>query len=167
MTKLELYGILRILDKEVQMEIKNEISKQIWSDRYQLGDESIDDNIRRVARKVATNEDEQREFEAIMSEGLFFPAGRTMCNAGRSEKLTFNNCFTIGSIPDSMEGIFESVKIGALTQKAGGGTGYDFSNVRPSGSRTSNDAIASGVVSFIEPFDAQTKTVLQGGRRGK
>ena len=65
-----------------------------------------------------------------------------------------------------MEGIFEYVKKGAITQKAGGGTGYNFSLLRPNGTPTSNDAVASGVVSFMDAFDSQTHTVLQGNRRG-
>ena len=64
-----------------------------------------------------------------------------------------------------MGGIFEHVKYGALTQKAGGGTGYNYSLLRPNGTPTSNDSIASGVVSFMNAFDSQTHTVLQGGRR--
>lgn len=47
------------------------------------------------------------------------------------------------------------------------GIGYDFSQVRPVGSPTSNDAIASGPISFMKVFDAQTACVMQGGRRGR
>ena len=46
------------------------------------------------------------------------------------------------------------------------GTGYNFSLLRPNGTPTSNDAVASGVVSFMNAFDSQTHTVLQGSRRG-
>jgi ribonucleoside-diphosphate reductase alpha chain len=45
-------------------------------------------------------------------------------------------------------------------------TGYDFSMIRPSGATTSNDAVASGVVSFMQVFDTQTATILSGNRRG-
>lgn len=101
-----------------------------------------------------------------MDGGHFFPAGRTMCNAGIGDVLTLNNCFNLNSVPDSMDGIFETVKTGALTQKAGGGTGYDFSSLRPEGSPTHNDAVASGPVSFMEVFNSATNTILQGQRRG-
>lgn len=77
-----------------------------------------------------------------------------------------HNCFTLNFVPDSMNGIFETIKKGALVHKAGGGTGYNFSLIRPNGTPTSNDAIASGVVSFMNVFDSQTKTVNQGSRRG-
>lgn len=89
-----------------------------------------------------------------------------MSNAGIGETLTLNNCYVCGSVPDSMDGIFDMVHLGAVTQKAGGGTGYDFSSLRPNGSPTHNDAVASGPVSFMEVFNAGTGTVLQGSRRG-
>ena len=146
--------------------ITNKVSKQIWEDRYKKGNETFEDNLKRVAKYIASNDEEYKEFYRIMNEGLFFPAGRTMSNAGIGQNLTLNNCFTLNLVPDNMSGIYEYVKYGAVTQKAGGGTGYNFSLLRPNGTPTSNDAVASGVVSFINAFDAQTHTVLQGGRRG-
>ena len=89
-----------------------------------------------------------------------------MSNSGIGTNLTLNNCFVCYQVPDDLDGIFECVKLGAKTHKAGGGIGYDFSLIRPAGSKTSNDAIASGPVSFMEVFDTQTSTILQGNRRG-
>lgn len=146
--------------------ITNPVLKKIWEDRYQKNDETLDDNYRRVAKYIAFNSDEEQEFYNVMANGFFFPAGRTMSNAGIGKNLTLNNCFVYPIIEDSMDGIFEAVKSGALTHKAGGGIGYEFSLLRPNGSITSNDAIASGVVSFMDVFNAQTATVMQGSRRG-
>lgn len=149
------------------IEIKNPVLKKIWEDRYQKNGETLEGNFRRVAKFIAQNKDEEKEFFKVMSEGLFFPAGRTMSNAGIGSKLGLNNCFVYPVIQDDMEKIFEAVKAGALTHKSGGGIGYEFSLIRPSGSPTSNDAIASGVVSFMDVFNAQTATVMQGSRRGE
>lgn len=77
-----------------------------------------------------------------------------------------HNCFVAPQIPDDLKSIFDTVKLGAVTHKAGGGIGYDFSLLRPEGTTTSNDAIASGPVSFMEVFNTQTSTILQGNRRG-
>ena len=77
-----------------------------------------------------------------------------------------HNCYVAPQIPDDLSSIFDSVKLGAITHKAGGGIGYDFSKIRPAGQPTSNDAIASGPVSFMEVFNTQTSTILQGNRRG-
>ena len=147
------------------MEIKNLVSKQIWEKKKKKNGETIEEGLKRVAGYLSTNEEEYEDFYNVMNDRLFFPAGRTMSNSGIGKILTLNNCTTLNFIPDNMEGIFEYVKYGALTQKAGSGTGYNFSLLRPNGSPTSNDAVASGVVSFMNAFDAQTHTVLQGSRR--
>lgn len=126
----------------------------------------MEDNYHRVAKYIATNENEEKDFYKVISNGLFLPAGRTMSNSGIGTNLTLNNCFVCYQVPDDLDGIFECVKLGAKTHKAGGGIGYDFSLIRPTGSKTSNDAIASGPVSFMEVFDTQTSTILQGNRRG-
>ena len=152
----------------------NEVYESIWKDRYQKNGESYDNQLWRVADFIATAESSVEEvrdkwadkFFSIMKEGYFFPAGRTMSNAGIGEKLTLNNCFVAPIVGNSMEQIFDAVKLGAMTHKAGGGIGYAFSNLAPNGYKTRNDAIASGPVSFMDVFNAQTATVQQGSRRG-
>ena len=146
--------------------INNLISKEIWNDRYRKHDETFEEQLKRVADYIGSTDKEKQDFYDVMMDGLFYPAGRTMSNSGIGKSLTLNNCFSLNFVPDSMEGIFNFVKYGAITQKAGGGTGYNFSLLRPNGTPTSNEAIASGVVSFMNAFDAQTHTVLQGSRRG-
>lgn len=147
-------------------EISNPVLKKIWEDRYQKNGETLEENYRRVAKYLARNDEEEEEFYHVISEGLFLPAGRTMSNAGIGENLTLNNCFTAPQVQDDLQSIFDTVKLGAVTHKAGGGIGYDFSLLRPAGTPTSNDAIASGPVSFMEVFNTQTSTILQGNRRG-
>lgn len=150
----------------------NEVYESIWKDRYQKDGESYDNQLWRVADFVASAEGDwnapkwAEKFFGIMKEGYFFPAGRTMSNAGIGEKLTLNNCFVAPIVGNSMEQIFDAVKLGAMTHKAGGGIGYAFSNLAPNGYKTRNDAIASGPVSFMDVFNAQTATVQQGSRRG-
>lgn len=152
----------------------NEVYESIWKDRYQKNGESYNDQLWRVADFIATAESSIEEirnkwaekFFSIMDAGYFFPAGRTMSNAGIGEKLTLNNCFVAPIVGNSMEQIFDAVKLGAMTHKAGGGIGYAFSNLAPNGYKTRNDAIASGPVSFMDVFNAQTATVQQGSRRG-
>ena len=147
-------------------EIHNPVLKGIWEDRYQKNGETLEENYRRVAKYIAQDSKEEEDFYHVISEGLFLPAGRTMSNCGIGENLTLNNCFTAPQIPDDLKKIFDTVKLGAITHKAGGGIGYDFSLLRPEGTPTSNDAIASGPVSFMEVFNTQTSTILQGNRRG-
>ena len=103
----------------------NEVYESIWKDRYQKDGESYDEQLWRVAEFIARAEDDKLymwadKFYSIMKEGYFFPAGRTMSNAGVGEKLTLNNCFVAPIIGNSMEQIFDAVKLGAMTHKAGG-----------------------------------------------
>lgn len=144
----------------------NEIFENIWKDRYRKNNESVDDNFKRVAAYISQTEEDEAEFLQVMRNGYFFPAGRTMSNAGIGRDLGLNNCFTAPPIQDDLGKIFDAVKLGATTHQRGGGIGYDFSYLRPAGTPTSNDAIASGPVSFMDVFNAQTATILQGSRRG-
>jgi ribonucleoside-diphosphate reductase alpha chain len=148
------------------MLINNPVSYKIWEDRYKKGDETLTENLLRVANYCSTSDEEYEEFYKVMNNTYFLPAGRTMSNAGIGTNLTLNNCFNSNFVGDSIEEIFDKVKLGALTHKRGGGIGYEFSQIRPKGSSTSNDAIASGVISFMDVFNTQTSTILQGGRRG-
>lgn len=144
----------------------NEVLENIWAERYRKNDETYEENLRRVAKFCAKTPQEEEDFYNLMLEGKFFPGGRTMSNSGIGTRLTLNNCFTSPQIGDSMDSIFDTVKLGAITHQRGGGIGYDFSLLRPAGTPTSNDAIASGPVSFANVFNAQTSTIIQGGRRG-
>lgn len=144
----------------------NEVLENIWKDRYRKNDETFEENLRRVAKYCSTNKDEEDSFYDVMNKRYFFPAGRTMSNSGIGKDLTLNNCFVAPQIKDDLTDIFSKVALGARTHQKGGGIGYDFSQLRPSGTPTSNDAIASGAVSFMDVFNAQTATILQGNRRG-
>lgn len=144
----------------------NPVFEEIWKDRYCKNGETYEHNLLRVAEYCSNTEEEKDAFYDIMKRGEFFPGGRTMSNAGIGEKLTLNNCFVAPAVQDSMDDIFAKVALGARTHQRGGGIGYDFSDLRPAGEMTSNDAVASGPVSFMDVFNAQTATILQGNRRG-
>jgi ribonucleoside-diphosphate reductase alpha chain len=74
----------------------------------------------------------------------------------------------MGTIEDSIPGIFQALQEGAITMQQGGGIGYDFSTLRPRGMRAKGaGSIASGPVSFMRVWDAMCGTVLStGARRG-
>ena len=148
------------------MEFVNEIVENIWKDRYRKNNETLEGNFRRVAKFCAKEKADENDFFDVMNNGLFYPAGRTMSNSGVGTKLTLNNCFVAPQIGDSYDEIFDRVRLGAVTHQRGGGIGYDFSQLRPKGSPTSNNAVASGPVSFMDVFNAQTETTIQGQRRG-
>jgi ribonucleoside-diphosphate reductase alpha chain len=61
----------------------------------------------------------------------------------------------MGTMEDSIPGIFRPLQEGAVTMHQGGGVGYDFSALRPRGARAKGaGSIASGPVSFMQIWDA-------------
>jgi ribonucleoside-diphosphate reductase alpha chain len=153
------------------------IAEAIWDMKYRLKtaeglplDESVEDTWRRIARALASVEVAPSEWEGPFYEALedfrYLPAGRIVAGAGTGRSVTLFNCFVMGTIPDSMGGIFESLKEAALTMQQGGGIGYDFSTIRPRGAPVSGVAAdASGPLSFMDVWDAMCRTIMSAGSR--
>ena len=153
------------------------IAEQIWDMKYRLKeadgtpiDATIEDTWRRIARALAAVEAEPEAWEprfyAALEDFRFLPAGRIVAGAGTGRAVTLFNCFVMGTIPDSMEGIFQGLKEAALTMQQGGGIGYDFSTIRPRGAPVSGVAAdASGPLSFMDVWDAMCRTIMSAGSR--
>jgi ribonucleotide reductase alpha subunit len=105
-------------------------------------------------------------FYDMLARRDFMPNTPCLVNAGRPLSM-LSACFVL-PVPDSIEGIFYNLKAMALVQKAGGGTGFAFSELRANGSLVeSTGKDASGPVSFMKVFNAATDSIKQGGvRRG-
>jgi ribonucleoside-diphosphate reductase alpha chain len=150
------------------------ISRLVWETKYRWADEAnISDTWRRVARAVASVETADRElwagrFRELLDGFRFLPGGRIIAGAGTDRHVTLFNCFVMGEIEDTLEGIFDGLKQGAMTMQRGGGVGYDFSTLRPQGTPAlTSGSIASGPVSFMRIWDAMCATMLStGARRG-
>ncbi len=153
------------------------IAEQIWDMKYRFKDAdgtpvdgSVEDTWRRIARDLASVEAEpavwEDKFYAALEDFKYLPAGRIIAGAGTARSVTLFNCFVMGTIPDSMGGIFEMLKEAALTMQQGGGIGYDFSTIRPKGADVKGVAAdASGPLSFMDVWDAMCRTIMSAGSR--
>lgn len=160
--------------------IMSDNGKMVLEKRYLFKDgegkliETPKDMFFRVARFIAKAElvfDKNAEIELLtkefylaMSRFDFVPNSPTLMNSDR--KLgQLSACFVL-PVADSMEDIFDAVKYTALIHKSGGGTGFSFSRLRPSGDKVSSTSgVSSGPITFMKAFNEATETVKQGGTR--
>ena len=157
----------------------SDISHQVWDMKYRLKapdgtpiDRDMVDSWARVALALAQAEAPEKrvasahDFARALAGHKFLPAGRILAGAGTGRNVTLFNCFVMGTIEDSMDGIFRALREAALTLQQGGGIGYDFSTLRPKGASVAGvGADASGPVSFMDVWDAMCRTIMSAGSR--
>lgn len=155
-----------------------DISDYIWRKKYRyvdddvVWDKDIEASWHRVAKALASTELDastwEQQFYDLLNDFKFLPGGRILANAGTERQATLLNCYVMGTIDDSIDGIFNELKEGAITMQQGGGVGYDFSTLRPSGTDAITVGnIASGPVSFMRIWDSMCVTIQStGARRG-
>lgn len=153
------------------------IAEQIWDMKYRFKDaegtpvdETVEDTWTRIATSLAAVEKDPTAWEGkfydALSDFKYLPAGRITAGAGTARSVTLFNCFVMGTVPDSMGGIFDMLKEAALTMQQGGGIGYDFSTIRPKGADVKGVAAdASGPLSFMDVWDAMCRTIMSAGSR--
>jgi ribonucleoside-diphosphate reductase alpha chain len=163
---------------EEEMGFEVALAEEIWAAKYRYvpregaPDDDFTATAARVARAVAEAEPPQarEEWRARFFDSIrdfrFIPAGRIIAGAGTGRSVTLFNCFVMGTIPDSLDGIFEHLREAALTMQQGGGVGMDFSTIRPNGSPVLGvGAEASGPLSFMDCWNSMCRTVHSAGQR--
>ena len=134
--------------------------------KYQQQGETFRDVCNRVAGAISDDSGHFHDFRDVLLNQWGVLGGRGMAALGSTKRVTAFNCYVSGTIEDSLEGILEKHREGALTLRMGGGIGYDFSTIRPRGDKVrSLDSSASGPVSYISMYDAMGQTISSSGER--
>ena len=139
------------------------------------GEDAITNAIIRVSKSIATAENTialQQKYENIffnlIASKRFIPNSPTWTGANTALG-QLSACFVLPIIDDigkERSGVFDTLKDAVLIHQAGGGTGFNFSNIRPQ-----NDYVgeipncASGPVKFLKSYDASLGNIIQGGMR--
>jgi len=164
-------------------------TRYLEKDNNRIVTENVLDLFTRVAVNIAEADlkyNKEKDIRPVAEEFLeslvykeFMPNTPTLCNAGRTLG-QLSACFVLpiedymatDDIGDDSEkqgsGIFDTLRFMSMIHKSGGGTGFNFSHLRPKTDRIATTfGSSSGPVSFMVVFDSATNGVNQGGfRRG-
>lgn len=146
------------------------LNRYFWKDENGDPIEGWDDMCMRVATAVASAEEDSSDrtlyneaFHSMMVNGDFLPNSPVLMNFGLPNALG-SACFVL-PIDDDMDSIFDTLKNTAKIHKDGGGTGFNFSRLRPVGAKVKAHGKSSGVVSFMSIYNAAGMVIEQGGKR--
>ncbi|MDR0203414.1 MAG: ribonucleoside-diphosphate reductase subunit alpha [Delftia acidovorans] len=122
----------------------------------------------RVAMGLALNEQDRNaraiEFYELLSSFDFMSSTPTLFNSG-TLRSQLSSCY-LTTVPDDLDGIYESIKENALLSKFAGGLGNDWTRVRALGSRIKGtNGESQGVVPFLKVVNDTAVAVNQGGKR--
>lgn len=157
--------------KDFTTKFKNDFSKEIYEQTYKFGDEDIDKTLYRVAKDLASIEEDPEKwtynFLDLLTDFKFVPGGRITSNAGTSLKGTsMINCFVdgfLGEDQDSMESILDALRRQALILKSEGGYGFCADVMRPRGSYINGIGNESpGAVKMLDMWDTQSSVITEG-----
>lgn len=136
---------------------------------YLLEGETPRDMYLRLAGAAAerlNRPDLKSRFFDLMWNNWLCPASPVCSNFGTNRGMVIS-CFG-SSIPDSVDGIFQSMHETAMLSKHGGGLGHYWGDVRGRGAVIGNEnGHSEGIVPWLKVEDAVISSVAQGGvRRG-
>ncbi len=139
--------------------------EKLLKERYCVdGEKDWADICERVSRFIGNDDHQAQKFCEMLLNKDFICNSPTLMNAGTNNPM-LSACFYL-DVEDSIDSIFDANKNAAKIFQRGGGVGFNFSKIRPAGSKVGKrNGVASGVVSFMHVFDTMTEVVKQGGSR--
>ena len=151
----------------------DEVAELVYKSKYLQEGETFEEGMIRIANALKDNQEHFKKFRDILLERRFLPGGRIQASVGASRVITPYNCYVSGTIHDSMESICQRLTESLQTMRLGGGIGYDFSTLRPSGAFIrSLDSSSCGPVGdshrdrgFMDLFDAGCSVISSAGHR--
>ena len=153
----------RKVKKNIAQKNRPEVNTSLLAKRYFQGDEkSWRDVVRRVSRHAGKKSKRVTEFYDAIYSGKFYPS--RMAYMG-TDKPFASSCFVF-PVEDSLHSIMKTLSDACKVQKFGGGTGYNFSHLRPKGDLISTSkGEASGPVSFMGLYHNAMEVVHRAGKK--
>lgn len=144
-------------------DLRKEVNQDLLKKRYFQGGESTwVDVVNRVAAHAAKTKTEFSNFFDLIHDRRFLPSRMTYMG---TDFPFASSCFVF-DIEDNLESIMTTLKEACHVQKYGGGTGYDFSQLRPRGDIISTSkGEASGPVSFMKLYHNAMEVVNRAGKK--
>lgn len=150
-------------DRRMAMEIS--MRQKVLNERYLLEGENEEMMYRRVANAIGDTEDDKWKFFEVMKDGKFLPNTPTLVNAGTPKKGGFSACYVLG-IEDNLESISKAFNDCMMVHRYYGGTGFNFSKIRPKGSEIeSTQGKACGPIKVMIAMNEIVDMISQGGKR--
>lgn len=152
------YFGFKTLERSYLLKKFDETGKEVIAERPQH-------YLMRIALSLHSNNISDAIQYYTLSSQLYFTHGSpTIFNAGTNTQ-QMSSCFTM-TVPDSMEGIYESLKKSAVISKTGGGLGLYTGDIRPKGSYIKGtNGKSDGIVKPLKVFNETARFSNQGSRR--
>ena len=141
-------------------------AQEIHASKYRNVGETFKESQVRMAHTLKDNEEHYHALKDILLSQRFMGGGRTQAAIGSPRQVTPFNCFVSQDIEDSFDSIMATATRAGQTMRLGGGIGFNFSTLRPSGDRiVSLDSQSSGPISFMQIYDSICGTIAAAGHR--